>query len=236
MAAWTDVLSVVSSIVGIISLLGLILAIAAFCLDRKKRAAEIDLGRICCSQDEMGYFAIKSPSLWNPLHYTRKVKLPVVPDITAIIEAGDDMAFTSSLFDSIPANHDEVCWLGIYEGFFNELAWRDNSHWKSLWNDRELRRYAKMAEKHIAQATSNSRKVIREYAQRTMIDSSKAGREQTRQAASDSSKRAKVESGGSFGVEPESQARNFDRWEMYRRCSLIGTVVPRRLMKVTIVI
>lgn len=186
MAAWTDVLSVVSSIVGIISLLGLILAIAAFCLDRKKRAAEIDLGRICCSQDEMGYFAIKSLSLWNPLHYTREVKLPVVPDTKAIIEAGDDMAFTSSLLDSIPANHDEVCWLGIYEGFFNALAWRDKSHWKSLWNGRELRQYAKMAEKHIAQATSNSRKVIREYAQRTKIDSRKAGREQNTQTTSDS--------------------------------------------------
>lgn len=66
--------------------------------------------------------------------------------MSAIIRAGDDLAFTSALFDGIPANRDEVCWLPIYEGFFNELAWnRESSYWDSVSTDQNLKRYAKKA-------------------------------------------------------------------------------------------
>lgn len=47
----------------------------------------------------------------------KHVPLPIIPEMSAIIRAGDDLAFTSALFDGIPANRDEVCWLPIYEGF-----------------------------------------------------------------------------------------------------------------------
>jgi hypothetical protein len=66
--------------------------------------------------------------------------------MSAIIRAGDDLAYTSALFDGIPANRDEVCWLPIYEGFFNELAWnQESSYWDSVSKDQNLKRYAKKA-------------------------------------------------------------------------------------------
>jgi hypothetical protein len=72
----------------------------------------------------MGYFAINEPKWYLPWQYFKKhVSLPIIPEMSAIIRAGDDIAYTSALFDGIPANRDEVCWLPIYEGFFNELAW-----------------------------------------------------------------------------------------------------------------
>ena len=107
-----DYVSLVASIVGILGLVGLAIGIYTFCLDRQKRAAEKDLGHACCGKEKMGYFAIEEPK-WFKLGFWDKVNLPVVPKLAAIVEAGDDLAFTSSLFDSIPPNHNEACWQAI---------------------------------------------------------------------------------------------------------------------------
>jgi hypothetical protein len=131
MAEWMDWVSFVASIFGIVGVTGVVLTIWSFCLDRQKRAAEADLGRVCCDREKMGYFAIDEPKWWKR-KFWKNVALPVVPTLSAIIEAGDELAFTSALFDSIPPNHEEVCWKPIYERFYDELAWTKSAFWDVL--------------------------------------------------------------------------------------------------------
>ena len=188
MTTWMDWVSVVSSIFGILGFTGVALGIWAFCIDRKKRAAEADVGRVCCDKDEMGYFSIKEPSVWCFWKFSKKVKRPIVPSISTIINWGDNLVFTSALFDSIPPNDNEVCWLPIYEGVFNEIAWTPNASFPkkncffSLGVDRPhllfcvlqwlsaqpkdvsveaLDRYTKKAEKHIKILRDHSETVIK---------------------------------------------------------------------------
>lgn len=81
--------------------------------------------------------------------------------MSAIIRAGDDLAFTSALFDGIPANHDEVCWKPIYEGFFNELAWNQKgTYWDSVSTHPNLKRYAKKAAVHVENWKSRVRRMV----------------------------------------------------------------------------
>jgi hypothetical protein len=150
--AWKDTVSVVSSIIGILGFIGIITGVITFCTELSKRAREKDAGRVCCDAEKMGYFAIQEPNWYKPWQYFKKhVPLPIVPEMSAIIRAGDDLAYTSALFDGIPANHDEVCWLPIYEGFFNELAWsKESSYWKRLSKDDSMKRYTKEAADHVA--------------------------------------------------------------------------------------
>jgi hypothetical protein len=85
--------------------------------------------------------------------FWKKVEVPVVPKISALIAAGDDLVYTSALFDSIPANYDEVCWRGIYEAFFDELAWTDpkNNSYLEDTSFLKLREYEKAGKDHVLQ-------------------------------------------------------------------------------------
>jgi hypothetical protein len=127
--------------------IGVILGVITFCTGLAKRATEKDAGRVCSDVDKMGYFAINESNWYLPWQYFKShVPLHIVPEMSAIIRAGDDLAFISALFDGIPANRDKVCWLPIYEGFFNELAWnQESSYWDSVSTDPNLKRYAKKA-------------------------------------------------------------------------------------------
>jgi len=116
------VLSEVASIVNLVGFTAVLVTIVAFFRNLDKEATVEDLGRVCCDHDKMGYFAVQRPSLMKFWRFWKKVEVPIVPKVSAIIEAGDELMYTSALFDTIPANFDEVCWRGIYEGFFDELA------------------------------------------------------------------------------------------------------------------
>jgi hypothetical protein len=97
----------------------------------------------------MGYFAVKSPSPLNLWNCGKNVELPKVSKVSAIIEAGDDLVFTSALFDSIRVNCDEVCWRGIYEGLFDELAWMKNSTFLKDTPVKKLHDYEKKGNDHV---------------------------------------------------------------------------------------
>jgi len=86
----------------------------------------------------MGYFVAKQPRRlayflakllsglveFSSLGITR---IPKVPTIANLIRAGDDLMYTSSMFDHIPPSPQEVCWVSLYTQFFNEMAWLEKS-------------------------------------------------------------------------------------------------------------
>jgi len=137
MAKATDTIGAVVALVG---LGGLLLTMWTFLQKQSDRAAREDVGR-ACSKSSMGYFAAKTP-WW----FSRKVtSLPWVPTLSGLIKAGEDLAYTSALFDQIPNSHEEVSWRKIYEAFFDEMAWdhqcrRPSWGWKYLKKAKERKK------------------------------------------------------------------------------------------------
>lgn len=83
------------------------------------------LGSVCQDKDAMEFFVAKIPSQWRRIvpFGISKVPIPRVPSIYALLAAGDDGVFTSSMFNSIPTNQDSISWKPFYETFFLEYAW-----------------------------------------------------------------------------------------------------------------
>jgi hypothetical protein len=74
---------------------------------------------------KMGYFVACGPSPWRKLwpFNLRKTRPPRLLTVAGLIKAGDEGIFTSSMFDGISANHEQVSWKALYEAFFREYAW-----------------------------------------------------------------------------------------------------------------
>ena len=92
----TVALATISSIFSIVGFIGVLIAIATYYDALRKRAAEKDVGQVCCDPKRMCYFAVKSPSPLNLWNCGKDVELPKVPKVSAIIEAGDDLVSTVS--------------------------------------------------------------------------------------------------------------------------------------------
>src|SRR5215469_7972656 len=74
----------------------------------------------------MGFFVAKAPRWWwaiFPFLGVPRVPVPMVPSVSALIEAGDDRIFTSSMFNSILPDRRKVSWNAVYERFFIEYVW-----------------------------------------------------------------------------------------------------------------
>lgn len=79
------------------------------------------------NQDDLGYFAWKKLSFFQYLLLWSKTEAPLIPTIIKfMIEMGDDLFFTSSVFDQMqpPVYPKRFTWVAIYTVIFQSVAYR----------------------------------------------------------------------------------------------------------------
>ena len=67
--------------------------------------------------------------------------------LSGFIKAGDNHAYSSSMFDWIPQSNEEVSWKPLYQSFFNELVWMRKE--QSTAPSRDISRLIVTARKHM---------------------------------------------------------------------------------------
>jgi hypothetical protein len=117
--------SILAYINTVVTLLGVIYGVWTATWHLNRNRATKHLGSLCQDKDAMGFFVAKIPSEWRRIFpfFICKVPIPRIPSLYAFLAAGDDGVFTSSIFDSISSNQDNVSWRPFYEAFFLEYAW-----------------------------------------------------------------------------------------------------------------
>jgi len=145
----------------VVTLLGVIWAAWTASWHLGVQHATKHLGPVCRDEDLMGFFVVKAPRWWwaiFPFLGMPRVSVPVVPNVSALIEAGDDGIFTSSMFNSILPDRRKVSWNAVYERFFIEHAWNllrpamqgvELLRPESLFVPKELLQYQKRAEEAV---------------------------------------------------------------------------------------
>ena len=111
----------------VVTLLGVIWAVWTAAWHLSVQRATKHLGPICRDKDLMGFFVVKAPRWWwaiFPFFGIPRVDIPLIPSVSALIEAGDDGVFTSSMFNSILPDRRKISWNAVYERFFVEYAWK----------------------------------------------------------------------------------------------------------------
>jgi hypothetical protein len=136
-----------------------------------EQAARGDVGKACCQKRLMGYFVAKHPRRlayflakllsglieFSSLGITR---IPEVPTIASLIQAGDNLVYTSSMFDHIPPSPQEVCWVSLYTQFFNEMAWLEKSQTSEARVQNEfVKRFLSQADKYVDKLQKDFEKV-----------------------------------------------------------------------------
>lgn len=94
------------------------LALYTYIGEAAEQAARDDLGRSCCEERQMGYFVTRRPNRLAYFFKRANVRVPEVPTVENIIQAGDRFLFTSAMFDHIDSSPKEVCWVNLYTQFF----------------------------------------------------------------------------------------------------------------------
>lgn len=93
--------------------------------ERNYQNSTSHLGLICLNEREMGPFVARGP---GTLRYFWPWCFPITSPptlltVSALIAAGDDGVFSSSIFtNQIEPNHDTVSWKKVYEAFFHQYV------------------------------------------------------------------------------------------------------------------
>ncbi|KAK7221320.1 hypothetical protein V2G26_009323 [Clonostachys chloroleuca] len=121
-------LSVFTYLGAVLTVLGVIYGVWTAQWELNRRRATNHLGPVCQDQDEMGSFVVDIPQqrrrLWP--FFIRRVPKPLLPTLSAIMTAGDNGMFTSSMFEWIPfvpAEQRHITWIAFYESMFREYTW-----------------------------------------------------------------------------------------------------------------
>ncbi|OJZ90828.1 hypothetical protein ASPFODRAFT_437045 [Aspergillus luchuensis CBS 106.47] len=74
----------------------------------------------------MGYFASQRPNRFGYLLHWRRTVPKLVPRVQLMVEIGDDLLYTSSVFDHMKASNlpMQVSWVGIFTAIFDTIAYR----------------------------------------------------------------------------------------------------------------
>ena len=150
---------VVESVVVIITL---VFGFYSYVTKQAGQAAAEDLGRSCCETRQMGYFVARKPNTLAYFFRRKTTQIPAVPTIENIIRAGDRLLFTSSMFDHVYPSPQDVCWVGLYKQFFNEMAWLPEERTsKARTADEAISAYMKQADARVDQLQKGNSKSAR---------------------------------------------------------------------------
>jgi hypothetical protein len=140
------------------------LALWSYIREVAEQRGREDLGRSCCDERQMGYFVAHPPGRLRyffghfvsppprTLRYLfRKAttRVPEVPTIENLIQAGDRLLFTSSMFDHIPSSPNEVCWVSLYTQFFQGMAWLSEEQTRDARKNEDVKKYLEKSDDRI---------------------------------------------------------------------------------------
>ena len=125
----------------------LLLALYTYVAGAVDQAAREDIGRACCEKRQMAYFVAPPPKWWS--YYRRRgvTRIPKVPTVDNLLQAGDRLLFTSAMFDHIDPSSQEVGWVTLYKQFFREMSWLDDERTREARKDSDISKYLKKADK-----------------------------------------------------------------------------------------
>ncbi|KAN0095983.1 hypothetical protein V8E51_014788 [Hyaloscypha variabilis] len=125
----------------------LLLALYTYVAGAVDQAAREDIGRACCEKRQMAYFVAPPPKWWS--YYRRRgvTRIPKVPTVDNLLQAGDRLLFTSAIFDHIDPSSQEVGWVTLYKQFFREMSWLDDERTREARKDSDISKYLKKADK-----------------------------------------------------------------------------------------
>jgi hypothetical protein len=117
----------IQAVSSILTAIGIFLGFLRYARDSLRKNSVEEFGTIALEIRKMGYFVIPEPNvMWLFAIWTRRItKPPVLPTLSTILKAGETQHFTSAMFDwiNVPSGGDIVSWKGLFEAFFDELAW-----------------------------------------------------------------------------------------------------------------
>jgi len=125
----------------------LLLALYTYVAGAVDQAAREDIGRACCEKRQMAYFVAPPPKWWS--YYRRRgvTRIPKVPTVDNLLQAGDRLLFTSAIFDHIDPASQEVGWVTLYKQFFREMSWLGDERTREARKDSDISKYLKKADK-----------------------------------------------------------------------------------------
>lgn len=114
------------AMLGFVTFLSVIVGVVTFFFDMHRKGKQADDLAQLSDEEKMGYFASKSP---NFMQYIFRWKLTVplpIPKIQFIVEIGDDLVYTSSVFDQmkLPCLPSRVSWVEMFSSIFDTAAYR----------------------------------------------------------------------------------------------------------------
>jgi hypothetical protein len=100
-----------------------ITALVTYLREVALRIEREDEGKVCSQKSVMGKFKTeRAPSLWGYFwRRKKKTEIPKVATIAAFIRDGDNLAYTSAMFDRIPSSSRESgkrCWVNLYTEYY----------------------------------------------------------------------------------------------------------------------
>lgn len=113
-----------------------------------EQAARDDLGRSCCDEQQMGYFVARRPRRLAYFFKRATIRVPEVPAVENIIQAGDRGLFTSALFDHIDSTPRDVSWVSLYTQFFKGMAWLDGGQTERARGHEYIGKHMKKGDDH----------------------------------------------------------------------------------------
>ncbi|KAF1828554.1 hypothetical protein BDW02DRAFT_651986 [Decorospora gaudefroyi] len=119
-----DWIGVSAAIAGVV---GLLWAVFTYLAGARANQRKEDPGAVFCNKERMGFFAAKTPPVYNPIKPWRPVKAPRIPSITAMLRAGEAGIWTSAMVEGMTMLEDAATWKPICEEFLRTLLYSDSS-------------------------------------------------------------------------------------------------------------
>lgn len=142
----TQYFIVVEAIMVVITL---VLALISYVVEGASRAAQEDIGKSCCEKRQMGYFVARQPYTWSYFRRTATARIPKVPTVENLIQAGDRLMFTSAMFDHIDSSPQDVCWVSLYTQFFQGVAWLNWLQTHNIRQNEDIAKYLQKADERV---------------------------------------------------------------------------------------
>lgn len=132
-------------------------AVITFVADRAKEMENVmkgAFGEFGRDKQYMCYFVARQPA-WISYIFGKKraVRCPEVPTVDNLIQTGDRLMFTSSMFDHIRSSRQtsqEISWVKLYTQFFHSMAWLLPFQTASAKrNNKDIKKYLEMADERV---------------------------------------------------------------------------------------
>jgi hypothetical protein len=114
------------AMLGFVTFISVILGVITFFFDTYRKGKQADDLAPLSDKKNMGRFASQKPTRLGYLLFWRRTDPKPVPRVQLVVETGDDLLYTSSVFDQMKVSSlpMQVNWVGIFTAIFDTIAYR----------------------------------------------------------------------------------------------------------------